>query len=403
MLLRSRSLLVSLVVLAVGGCSGGSGTGGQAGGGGAKTGGGGASGTGGTGGAAGQTTPADGGADAPGDAALEVASATRAEQACRDALIAQCERLTACAGSSSAGCVQYADRCPSYYFGPHTLRTVESVEACVPLLRQATCTDLALGLGSQCLLGGLGAAGAPCSSASECASRSCSGLAPGCGTCASVIAAGAACGTGVGSCISGTVCHPTTHVCVAGPISVAHAGGGEACDLKASPPIGCQGDLMCEPTASGSSAGTCTALPKQGEPCRNTSGAQCAPGLSCGISTTTGKREALCGDPPPCGTLTCAATDYCFESPTVQINCRPYATLGHACTNATGEQVCAPGSVCVAAPSGDAGEICVPLVELGAACGADALCRDPFVCQAGHCARFDPASCFAAVDAGAGQ
>jgi hypothetical protein len=45
----------------------------------------------------------------------------------------------------------------------------------------------------------------------------------------------------------------------------------------------------------------------------------------------------------------------------------------------------------------------VPLVELGAACGADALCREPFICQVGHCARFDPATCVATADAGVGQ
>ena len=392
--------IVSAGSIVAAACSGAATTGGADGGGaGATTAGAGGS-DGGTAGAAGAANPTDGGADVP----VDVAASARAEQACRDAIIAQCERIAACTGNSADGCPATADRCPSYYFGPHTLRTVENVEACVPLLRQASCTDIVMGLGSQCLLGGLGAAGAPCSGASECASRSCSGYAPSCGTCGPALAMGAPCGNGGGSCTSGTVCHPTTRICVAAPISVAHAHEGEACDLAATPPVGCDGDLMCTPSGSGSTGGTCTALPTQGEPCLSTTGARCAAGLGCGLSTASGKRELICGDPAPCGTTTCTATAYCFESPTVQINCRPYATEGQACTRGTDDALCAPGTACVASSSADAGsERCVPVVELGAACGPDALCRDPFVCQAGHCARFDPASCFATVDAGVGQ
>jgi hypothetical protein len=45
---------------------------------------------------------------------------------------------------------------------------------------------------------------------------------------------------------------------------------------------------------------------------------------------------------------------------------------------------------------------CVPRgqVELGGACDADAPCQSPFVCQAGVCARFDPATCFLGRDGG---
>jgi hypothetical protein len=352
--------------------------------------------------------PSDASYDTPSDASSDASSSARAEKACRDAVIAQCERFAACFGGllDSYGCTAQADRCPSYYFNPRTLRTVENVEACVPLLRAATCTDFAMGLASQCLLGGIGAAGAPCSGASECASRTCSTAAPNCGTCGVPIAAGAPCGGG-GSCVSGTVCHPTMRVCVAAPITIAHAKAGAPCDTGAAPPVGCEGDLDCRVGAGGGTAGTCTARPGQGEACLSVLSAQCAPGLDCGISTTTGARQTICGNPRPCGATTCAPTSFCFESPQVQLHCQPYLTAGQECpTDAgDGQQECAPGTACLPRPS-DAGlahGVCIALAERGQLCDASAPCRNPFVCRAGLCAPFDPATCFASVDAGPGQ
>jgi hypothetical protein len=399
---------------AVAACSGGSGAGGvdaragatgTAGAAGAT----GSAGGGGAGGAGGATVPPDGGAGSSVDAAPDQSPSTRAEQVCREAILAQCVRLAACLGIgiTQADCEMQADRCPDYYFGPRSLRTVDDVEACIPYLRGATCTDIALGLGSQCLLGGTGPAGAPCSGASECASKVCSQAAPNCGTCGVPIAAGAPCGAGGGTCVSGTVCHPKSHTCVAAPIALAHAKLGAACDLGADPPLGCEGDLSCTPASSGQTAGTCTALPGPGEPCLNILGTQCGSGLSCGLSTVGGTRKKVCGDPPLCGTAPCPATSFCFESPEFWLACVPYVTVGAECVRGEGPVgVCAPGTWCTNGGTDGGTEyhgVCVALGELGAACDGATPCRDPFVCRAGHCAHYDPASCFAVTDGGAGQ
>jgi len=193
------------------------------------------------------------------------------------------------------------------------------------------------------------------------------------------------------------------------PVAVIHAQAGEPCTFAAEPPIGCEGDLICLPGSPGSSSGKCTALPKQGELCNESSLniPSCGPWLGCGISTKTGDRQLTCGAPAPCGLITCDATTYCFESPTVQIMCRPYAAVGTPCSfnDPAGGTACAPGTRCIGAQGADKvyRGTCIALVELGAACDAKALCRDPFVCTAGHCARFDPAVCFAITDGGAGQ
>jgi len=361
-------------------------------------------GSGGTAAGAGGAAPTDAGAT---DAADDASLAARQDQACRDAIIAQCQRLVVCYGmavDSADACSQYADRCPSYYFNPRSLRTVESVEACIPMLKAATCTDVLLGLGSQCLDHGTGAAGAPCSSASECASASCSGLAPTCGTCSPVAATGAACGGDAGYCGSGQTCDPISRTCVAAPVTTAHSAEGQPCDLSANPPVGCEGDLVCVTGSDGGTAGTCMPLPGQGQPCLN-GYPDCASGFSCGISTTSGAREALCGNPPPCGDTTCAAGSYCIETPTMPLHCVPNAQLGEACiaSGGDGEGLCVTGATCgglVSESDGDGGTIregtCVAFQDLGAACGGDTQpCRSPLLCQAGLCVRFDPETCFA--------
>jgi hypothetical protein len=58
--------------------------------------------------------PRDAGTTA--DQAMDSPSAARAEQACRDAIVAQCERRTICLGGSYSDCARVADRCPDYYF-----------------------------------------------------------------------------------------------------------------------------------------------------------------------------------------------------------------------------------------------------------------------------------------------
>jgi hypothetical protein len=211
--LRAYLLLLPIAcasVVAAGGCtkskaSADAAAGGSVGGGG---------GSGGNTGAAGSQGTIDGGADAP--------VAMTAEQVCRDAIIAQCERIATCAGVSSDGCAVLAEHCPGYYFSPTSLRTIENVSACIPKIRAASCTDIMLGNYNSCLAGGTGGGGAPCVAASQCQSGSCSGYWPTCGTCTPALAVGDPCGSGAAICPVGTRCNATTHVCAA-VMPVAHA------------------------------------------------------------------------------------------------------------------------------------------------------------------------------------
>jgi hypothetical protein len=193
---------------------------------------------------------------------------------------------------------------------------------------------------------------------------------------------------------------------VATPLVVAHATAGEPCDLAGDPLIGCEGDLVCV-------SGKCTPLPKQGEPCLTaTSVPRCAPGFTCGLSTAGGGRANLCGNPAPCGTGTCDSNSFCYESPTADFLCRPYVASGEACSQASdSDRRCALGFECVVKTAFDDAGVrvnegtCVPLrnqVDVGGACDAsNAFCRYPLVCQAGRCARFDPATCHEPKDAAA--
>ncbi|HSS39581.1 MAG TPA: hypothetical protein VLT58_12510, partial [Polyangia bacterium] len=95
----------------------------------------------------GATFHSDAGGDRP--PLTDASPATRAEQVCREAMITQCMLLNVCysaAADPTAGCAQLADRCPEYYFNPRSTRTVENVEACIAFFKQATCTDVLMGL-----------------------------------------------------------------------------------------------------------------------------------------------------------------------------------------------------------------------------------------------------------------
>jgi hypothetical protein len=341
---------------------------------------------------------------APPDGAPDLSAGVSEFEACRDAIVAQCERLYVCQGFDVGDCVQYAvDRCPEYYFGPRSLRTAHEVEACARSIRTASCTDFLLGTATQCLLGGTGAAGAPCSGPSECASNLCTDYFPACGTCAVPLGLGEACDGSGGHCSSGTLCHPTSRTCVAIPLLVANAGPGEACDLKGSPPMGCTGDLVCAPISRTGSAGTCVRLPRSGETCLVFGGVfHCATPLQCGQAGADGGLIWMCADRMPCGTALCDDISFCYQTDTGQLVCRPYAGMGEACSLSEGsERRCSPDARCTGGSAGgDAGIVydgtCVARgrVDLDGACDGSSPCRTPLVCQSGRCARFDPSTCF---------
>jgi hypothetical protein len=349
----------------------------------------------------------------PVDLAPDVSPAVAEYEACAHAIIAQCERLYVCQGFDVGGCARFAaDHCPEYYFGPHTLRTAENVEACAELIASASCTDFEMGTATQCMLAGIGAAGAPCSGPSECASNLCTGYFPICGTCAQPLGLGESCAGSNGHCASGSICHPTSRLCVATPLVVAHAAAGQACDLHGNPPVGCTGDLVCALGARTGTAGTCVPLPRNGQPClANGDPIPCAAGLQCGPVTADGGLVMTCSELAPCGTTFCQSTSFCYQTSAGPVGCRTYAGVGEACSNAAAsERKCAPDARCArtsdAAVARDGGIIydgtCVARVQvdLGGACDANAPCRSPLVCQSGRCARFDPATCYQAKDGG---
>jgi hypothetical protein len=302
-------------------------------------------------------------------------------------------------------CAATADRCPDYYFGPGSLRTVENVEACIPTLKQATCTDVDMGLKPACLVNGLGAANDACGASSQCASGVCFSTTFPCETCQVAGAIGAGCDLYT-PCAAGGICSPGTRTCVAWPVT--HATEGQPCAYGGNPLIGCEGDLVCVPTTRYGSTGTCQSMPKQGETCLDhASGGfyglpQCAPGFACGIDRSDGLRTARCGNPAPCGKTVCDVNSYCYETPTVFNECRAYSLPGQACTVSWGEHNCASGSVCVPAADGGDQGTCVAIVEvgLGEACNATATCKSPSSCQSGRCTSYDPASCLQSADGG---
>jgi hypothetical protein len=340
------------------------------------------------------------------------AAGSVAEQACRDAIAAQCQRRQFCTGaSSSAGCGDVPYPCPSYYFGPDSRRTVENVQACLPALQQIACSDLLMGVLPDCLLGGNKQGGEPCAFASQCASSVCSGGVNACGMCAAVLEVGQPCGGAQSACRTGTFCHRTTGVCTAAT-TIVHAAEGSPCDLAANPVVSCQGDLICSVTTSALTAGTCVRPPAAGQPCAIFPGGNqiCAPGLRCGISTVSGSRMLVCGQ-GPCGTVQCPPTAFCYEDPMTPLNCRTLATLGQTCTQNMpgGDALCDPTTVCKIVSDAGAGApasgTCVvrpPPTAVGDACDPATGCDFPLLCTGGHCVGLDPASCTAPPDAAAG-
>jgi hypothetical protein len=355
-----------------------------------------------------------GGSGANGTDASDGPATASAEQACRDVIYAQCARRAFCLGQSSTGCAD-SYPCPGYYIGaPGSRRTVDNLEACLPVLQQLPCSDLLMGVLPDCLLGGTRQGGEPCAFSSQCASGNCSGGFDACGTCAAVLEVGQACGSGQGNCRAGSFCHRTLKVCTS-LSTVGHGVEGSPCDLGADPVLSCQGDLICDTgDHPGATAGTCVRPPGDGKPCAFPAQATaeiCAAGLMCGIITTSGSRVLTCGQ-NPCGTQQCAAGYFCYEDPTTPLNCRAFATEGQTCTQNMpgGDKLCASPTYCkIDADSGAGGPqsgTCVKLTtssqKVGDACDPAVGCSFPLLCTNGTCAGIDPTTCTGPVDAATG-
>ena len=372
-------------------------TGGSRSSGGASTGGGGSGGvvdstsTGGSGGA----PPTDGGADQGADVSADLAASDgdasmTAEQACRAAIEALCQRGAACGGDPDnwQDCARVSAACPESFFNQASTRTVAGIVACLDELAQQPCTDSELGLFPSCWSPGTRPSGASCVYASNCASGSCSGNATTCGHCGDGPAAtGESCAS-VG-CRAGDFCHPGTKLCMPGT-SIVHVAQGEACDLAAVPTVGCTGDLHCI-APSGQTAGTCQPLPilDLGQHCYQVTGL-CRPPTVCFTLVDGVTNPSECRAPDPCGAAPCDATTFCKDGDGGRY-CAPLAAVGEACAGDAGTiaTLCASGAVCWANTG-----VCTKYGERGDPCDGDVQpCGSYLSCTNGRCAPLATEAC----------
>jgi hypothetical protein len=176
--------------------------------------------------------------------ARDTAVAMTPLEACRAAITALAERRALCNGTPVQDYLGPASACPDYYFNADSNRTVPNVTACISTLSALTCTDIALNLAPACLAGGNGPAGAPCAYASQCQSNACPSNSTLCSTCQRETPLGGACGVGASYCQAGSFCNLGTGLCTDAH-TIMYAKEGEPCNLRATPAVGCEGDLQC--------------------------------------------------------------------------------------------------------------------------------------------------------------
>jgi hypothetical protein len=322
--------------------------------------------------------------------AIDGAVAMTPTEICRAAVKAQAERVSVCEGYPLDERLRVANLCPDYFFNADSNRTVANVAACLGTLAAQTCTDIVLNFVPSCLSPGKRSAGAGCAYSSQCGSGMCGGTGEECSTCrAGGIPVGSPCRGG--DCESGSFCHGGTRTCIEAS-TIVYATEGQACDLAATPVVGCVGDLLCLSGASVSTSGTCRPLPGAGQPCavNNIGSLVCAAGTTCtnfGISGTDTCTLAICGSGPPCNDASyCAPGDGGFA-------CVPLPTLGQPC-NAVSAPCLSP-AVCV----GSTGRCAIPRAS-GEICDEDNPCADLLSCVAGTCQPLGSANCPAGAEDG---
>jgi hypothetical protein len=300
------------------------------------------------------------------------------ESVCRAAVLAQCDRLTACQGVDvTRTCAAIADRCPNYYFEPGSTRTKDGAAACLPQLVARTCTDVGWAIYPACLTNGSLADGAVCAYATQCASDTCSGLPGHCGNCQPSVASGDTC-TAASNCPAGTFCHRGRSKCIAVD-TIVYADVGGQCSTSADPLLACKGNLACV-------GGRCVDPPLAGEKCADDAfaGPRCAPDLVCRLGT--------CAAANACGTATCDADSYCNTASGSPI-CNRYATRqGQACS--LGDEVlCAPPLLCRYGADGGPGICVAGPGKPNASCTVDGDCEYGLICRAGTCSPLAQADC----------
>ncbi len=175
------------------------------------------------------------------------------------------------------------------------------------------------------------------------------------GTCAPLVAAGAACGpldvcVGTLSCLSGFCGGPD-----AGPGPKPTGGAGATCTVDGD----CQPCLICQALGIGSS--TCATYGLAGDAC--TTDFDCGtPWLYCDTTTKVCAASATFGQPCTATTSSYACLDGWCDGTT----CQPISGVGGACSGSVPS--CLPGLYCKEPQAGSNGT-CAPLPTLGETCG----------------------------------
>ena len=306
-----------------------------------------------------------------------------ATEVCQAAIQTQCDRVVVCDGAlATTNCIGFANPCPEYYFNSASNRTVAGIAACLPALAARTCTDIALDLYPSCFVYGNLPAGSGCAYPSQCGSGNC-GAGDVCATCrAGGVPVGGSCATA--ACVSGAFCH--NGVCAAGS-AVVHATQGQPCDLNGDPVTGCVGDLLCIPSVSGGTTGTCTPAPGAGQPCAtmSPSASICAPGTIC-----TAPASGVCQVVNGCGSgVVCDSASYCAGGDG-GTHCAPRAKLGEACD--APETAVLPPCQAPAQCSGTPAMCTVPQ-RRGESCDAEHTCDSLLTCIGAICQPLGADSC----------
>jgi len=314
------------------------------------------------------------------------------ESACRDAVLAQCQRRVDCGGASAGlACFGYANLCPEYYFSAGSTRTVEGVRACVSTIQHMSCSDLAVDALPDCLVGGTKTSGMACAYGSQCASTYCVGGSQQCSKCSDIAKVGESCGSGNTECATGSFCNARGSMKCESLTSIVHGAEGAACNENASPVLGCAEDLLC--IASSNTASSCKRRVAEGSACLGLGNVPCVLGSVCVRDPVTG--GGFCRSLAACGTTPCDASSFCNYSLT-PIACVPRATEGKTCSisNDTGVLPCVAGTVCTPITSGGSQGACLkPGSARAVTCSPTMACPYPLQCVNGKCGLLDPNTC----------
>lgn len=324
----------------------------------------------------------------------DTGGAFTADEVCREAVKAYCQRLDECSRGSSS-CFARAELCPSYYFGQGSSMTPEGVKACIGELASWSCVDIQTNIPVPCLKPGQLTGGSACAFDSQCASEECKGGEQGCGTCTpQERELGQACGGGSEhQCVAGTFCATTGNCEAIG--AVVHVGEGERCGMFDTPTVSCTGNLYCYYDSKKSDY-FCVQKGADGKACgydgaTATEKVPCAHGLDCAIDYVAepGATLGTCRQPRDCGDVTCDEGFYCDRIRNWE--CKPLPGLGQPCVQASAPG-CAPGLICTVQPTYASTGTCLPpRAGLGDAC--DVYCNLWQRCESDRCVYLDAASC----------